>query len=143
MLFRSQAYLELKAFDIAAEVCRAGQAVEVDTEAMQGDEETRQRLAALLKRIPNERDLSQATDLMVRQKFSEALPILDQIVDRDPDQLMSYFLRCQCYMSCARKADARRDLKRFRNLIHTLDPREAAEVNAAADQLEQQIETMP
>ena len=142
----AQAYLALKGFDVAAEVCSAGQAVEVDTadfEAMQDDEETRQRLAGLLKQIPNERDLSQATDLMKRQSFSEALPILDRAVARDPDLLMAYFLRCQCYMSCDRKADARADLKRLRKLIHTVDPTEAAAVNAAAAKLAVQIEAMP
>jgi tetratricopeptide (TPR) repeat protein len=141
----AQAYLELKAFDIAAEVCRAGQAVEVDTgnfEAMQGDEEIRHRLAGLLKQIPDQRDLSQATDLMLQKRFSEALPILDRAVARDPDLLMAYFLRCQCYMGCHRKADARGDLKRLRKLFHTLDPAEAAQVNAAAETLEKQIETM-
>jgi len=124
--FLANAYMLVREYDRAQELCQRGLELEPDlTDLSALDDVTREKadMRDLLESISTNRRKHEARELLESVpedlragREAEACEKLDRILELDPEASPAYFLRCQCHVALVHPQEAQSDLETFRRL---------------------------
>ncbi len=117
----ANAYKLLHDYDTAEEVCYAGLSIEYSIDEWDAIKNLKDMLDSVLHERKIHKLFKEAKEYMETEHFSQALLLLDQVLEISPEDDAAYFLRCQCHFALDNIDEAKSDLKNFKRYCTDLE----------------------